>query len=868
MKNREKDETTTGHNHPVKTALINSLSPGNAHTKYKIWVIISLLILSCCALLPSIFLRSDNLLHKIYFFSILGIAAVGLVLVRTSWQKWIAYILAVFGLSLTLQLLAFDLTNTGILIYLLAWSMSVSLGYGRELFNLKWFFGFMTAVLILFAISLLFTAEIEYALWERALLVASGTFIIGINIYLWSLEAKMSSNHYSERRQKYEDIASLSEKMTAILVSQKSLEDTFFDMAKKSQPDLNLDYCMIFLKQDDTLCSVDGKETLTPGGESIVCKAFQTRENQHITDTTLSNYPSLQSFPEAKSEIAIPIFNEGIIAGVIYGGSTQKDVLRDRQVEAMCVIASFCGLKLTQQDAENSIREAERTKAEVAQYKEINELKNRFITNISHDLKTPLSLIKAPATQIVKTAGEERIRNHANYILKNTEHLLRVVNQLLQLNRIEQGMNELYLEQVGLEKLIGKVELQYRGLAEKDGINFTTHTVDETILTDSFRLEQIIHNLVHNAFRYTGPRGNIALTLSKEENNLVICVSDNGPGIPEDQLEAIFERFTKLDVNNHEGTGIGLSLVKEYTQSLGGEVKVTSTAGEGTRFTVSIPYRKVAETPAVSEENELVDLTFTGKPELLIVEDHADLNSFIALSLEEEYHCTSAFDGVEALHQIAHKLPDIIITDLMMPKMDGNDLIRKVRENDNWSHIPIIVLSAKGQIESKVELYELGADNYLVKPFDILELEAIVKATLEQRKRLKAAFQSSYLVSAGLPEQTSASLQEKHSVMVSKLIDYVNTHLDDTDLNVSTIGQELGVGRNRLQKEVKDATGLTPVELIRCIRLNRAKTLLREPGKQISEVAYQVGFNNLSYFSRSFKNEFDCLPSEWQEQQV
>ena len=854
------------HNNWLKQYLIAFLAPGNANTKYKIWIALSLIIQINCALLPSLLVREYSFLSTAIYYTTTTLALSGLLLVKTEWQKWIAYAIAVYGLSLVVILTAFDLTNTGILIYLLSWSMGVSLGYGRELFSLKWFFGFMSAVVLFFALSLLFTQHIIYEVWEKALLVVSGTLTIGINIFLWSKEAKMSSTHYSERRQKYEDISSLSEKITAILVSSDDLYLTFFDMVKASEKGLDLDYCMIFLIDDKTLRSVDQKHVVPINDKSILNVVIQTEKPNLIADTNLSSFRSLGVYPDAKSELAAPIFNSGKLEGIIYGASLEKDILRERQVEAFGVIASFCGLKLTQRDAESSIREALKTKAEVDQYKELDQLKNRFITNISHDLKTPLSLIKAPAMQIAKISTEERVRNHANYIIKNTDHLLRVVNQLLQLNRLDQGMNQLYLEDVDLAKMIQKLTIQYQGLAEKDSIQFETTGVESRVYTDSFRLEQIIHNLVHNAFRYTGQNGKIELILSIEEEDLIITVRDNGPGIPSDQLESIFQRFTKLNVNNHEGTGIGLSLVKEYSASLGGQVSVSSVLNEGTCFTVRIPNHPVNQ-ENVPMQLEVDDITvYYGKPEVLIVEDHPDLNTFIAASLEEDYHCVSAFDGEDAIKRIRQNVPDLIISDLMMPKMDGLDLIQQIRANEDWCAIPIIVLSAKGQVESKVELYEMGVDNYLVKPFDMIELEAIIKGALEQRRKLKTAFQKAYLENKSSNQESNTTEEAVFSPLVIELIAFVKAHLDDSDLNITRLGQELRIGRNRLQKEVKDATGLTPVELIRSVRLKEAKEMLRDKRRNVSEVAYSVGFNNLSYFSRAFKEEFDQLPSEWQEE--
>lgn len=861
----------------MKRYLINLLAPSNSNTKYKIWVALSLMIQVVCALVPPMILRSGNYLHDVFLYGTVGIAIASLLIIRTQWQKWIAYGLALYGLTMVFVLVAFNLTNTGILIYLLAWSMSVSLGYGRELFNLKWFFGFMSVVLVFFACVLLFAHETNFTALERAITVLSGTSIIAVNIYLWSLEARMSTNHYSERRQKYEDIASLSEKMKAILSTKKNPEQAFYTMAKESEPSLHLDYCMIYLLTENGLESVDGNEKLTEDGNSVVCASFRKKNIQINTDTSLSNFNRLITFPHAKSEIAAPIFNDGKIAGVIYGASLQKDVLRDRHSEALSVIASFCGLKLTQQDAEESIREAERTKAEVDQYKELDDLKNRFIANISHDLKTPLSLIKAPAKQIMQLTNDEKIKSLSNYVINNADHLLRVVHQLLQLNRIEKGINELYFQQVDVLNLFKKINGQYEERAYSTNIELQIESEQIMMTTDAFRLEQIIHNLLSNALRYTPSGGKIKVIAALKGARVECVVSDTGAGIPRELQEKVFDRFYKIDENNQEGTGIGLSLVQEYVQLLEGTVKLTSEKDKGTTFTLNFPLFHSASDENQEERrdtNQDLRDDSDGKPHMLIVEDHADLNQFVSSYFENTFVTHSAFDGEEGLEKMNVILPDIIITDLMMPKKDGNSFVKEVRQNDEWAHIPIIVLSAKSQAHSKIELYESGVDNFLAKPFDIEELEAVVNATLKQRKTMRDSFREKFIetpiiINTAIPVENDAIEDDAStSVTSSKLLDdlkqYVLDHLDEGELSTIEIAKMLGVGRNRFQKEIKDLSGVTPVEFIRSLRLNEAKNLLKDRSKNISEVAYAVGFSNLSYFTRSFKQEFGKLPSEIQ----
>ena len=257
---------------------------------------------------------------------------------------------------------------------------------------------------------------------------------------------------------------------------------------------------------------------------------------------------------------------------------------------------------------------------------------------------------------------------------------------------------------------------------------------------------------------------------------------------------------------------------------------------------------------------QLPDSIENSKPMLLVVEDHPELNEFICSSFEDSYSCLSAFNGQEALDLLEKFAVDIIITDLMMPEMDGNRFVKHVRRDESNGHVPIIVLSAKDYVTSKIELYEMGVDNYITKPFDIDELHAVVKSTLENRKKVRAVFGSVYLNEN--EETHNPNVLQPKNKLVEHVVAYVKENIDDSTLNVGKICEALSIGRNKLQKEIREATSLSPVEFLRSIRLHEARKLLREPGMHVSQAAYAVGFNNLSYFTRAYKHEFDELPSD------
>jgi len=394
-------------------------------------------------------------------------------------------------------------------------------------------------------------------------------------------------------------------------------------------------------------------------------------------------------------------------------------------------------------------------------------------------------------------------------------------------------------------------------------IQFNYSSEEATLSTDAFRLEQIIHNLVHNAFRYTGKDGTISLRAKTENAHLIILVEDNGAGISKEMKLKVFDRFFKIDENNHEGTGIGLSLVKEYTKSLGGKVEMESETGVGTKFIVTIPI--IANQESAPAPIEAATPSEDGKQVMLVVEDHTDLNDLICPLFEDTFQCISAFDGAEELRLIEQQLPDLIISDLMIPEMDGSEFVQTIKSDDRVEHITVVILSAKSQVENRVDLYEIGADNYLMKPFDISELNAIVLNIIEQRAKLKRRLHQAFSSDeTGLLQNSKQpqNINNPENDFLTSLQKFILKNLDNSDLNIPAIASELGVGRNKFQKLIREYTGLSAVEFIRSVRLLEAKKLLQQKKLTVSEVAYSVGFNNLSYFTRSFKAEFEVLPSE------
>lgn len=856
------------------TYVKEAVTPGGTPSRYLVWVQVILLGQVLASVLPSPQLYAPGIDVAELVLLVSALIIIGTSFFKTDRQKiWAAYGLYLVGLAVSTVTISTGVTSLSGIVFMLTWAMTLFVAERREYISFDLVTLFMVLMLISSVILLMFNPKMGVA--DNWIVLAAGGVFTALDIYLVYIDFGAKRNYYQESRKSFSNLDIFSSLLSDILSKQEKLDVLLWEVTEECVPFLQLEECVIYLydEEDDRLKQVavfgekskENKQIHNPisikPGAGIVGKAFALGEPQLVAETKLRTDYIVDDAPRA-SELAMPIMSNGKPIGVIDSEHSQSGYFKERHVQAFRIMAAFCGIKITEQRVLEQMKQAKKAKMEADRYKELDLLKNRFITNISHDLKTPLSLIKAPAMQLQKISNDPNVRKHADYILKNTEHLLRVVGQLLQLNRVDKGLNELYVEEVEMAGMMQKIGSQYHGLAEKEMTTFDYTTTPTILRTDAFRLEQILHNLIHNAFRYSGAKGAIAVKGIEHQEYYCISVTDDGPGIPLDLQSQVFERFFKADENNHEGTGIGLSLVKEYTESLGGTIVLESEIGKGTTFTIRLPFIASGEQIKKVDSPEIA--SDEGKPILLVVEDHADLNSFICDFFEERFQCLSAFDGKKALELMESHVPDLIISDLMMPEMDGNTFVQQIRVNEDFAHIPVIILSAKSQVESRIDLYEIGADNYLTKPFDISELNAVVVGVFEHRYKLRESLHKSIAmrgtsvlkgVEANSPESIEVPLLQKAKAVVLD-------QLDNSSFSVPDLALALGYGRNRLQKEVREMTGLSPVELIRSVRLAAAKELLEKKSLNVSEVAYSVGFSNLSYFTRSYKNEFGILPSE------
>lgn len=528
---------------------------------------------------------------------------------------------------------------------------------------------------------------------------------------------------------------------------------------------------------------------------------------------------------------------------------------------------------------------------------EMDQLKSRLFSNISHEFRTPLTLILGPIEEMLsKTEKKPTRRKAVKMMQRNANRLLNLVNQMLDLSKLDAGSLKLELVEKDIVKFLRVSILSFASLAEKKKINFIHKLPDEKLTTwyDPDKLEKILNNLLSNAFKFTPEGGEVKceVKLPDPGKNLVeILVQDTGKGIPADQLDRIFNRFHQVE-GSHEpkstGTGIGLSLTKELVNLLHGGIKVESELGKGTTFIVQIPVGKEhlkeseytiekrekipkpaiqADLEVVTEEEECPEGLYEGtKPEeeyplVLTVEDHADIRIHIREHLEDSFRIMEAEDGVMGLDKAVENIPDLIITDLIMPKMDGVEMCKKLKTDERTSHIPVIMLTAKASVEDRLEGLETGADAYVTKPFNIKELEVRVRKLIEQRKKLRERFSREITL-----EPKDIAITSADEKFLQRAMAIVEDHMADFEFEVRNFQDEIGMSRMQLFRKLKAITDQTPSEFIRTLRLKRAAKLIEQKFGNIAQITYEVGFNNLSYFAKCFKELYGVLPSEYKKQ--
>lgn len=525
----------------------------------------------------------------------------------------------------------------------------------------------------------------------------------------------------------------------------------------------------------------------------------------------------------------------------------------------------------------------EKQKAE--EMEKVEQLKLDFFTNISHELRIPLTLILGPLSKILKDDGvSSESKQMAVLAERNANKLLRLVNQILDFRKIESGSLQAIYKPGDLPALLETVVRAFQTEGEAKGIQISLDVDDAArgrrMLFDSDKIEKIVDNLVSNSMKFTPRGGSISVKLdilsqhTYSEGNISdsyqITVADTGKGMTEDDQKHVFERFYQSNDEKEAGigTGIGLNLVFDLAKLMDGEVLLNSKKGEGTTFRVVLPLFETSESVAEEEATENkeaadkddidpVALSGEDKPVLLIAEDNEELRKFVAIHFETRFTVVEAEDGRIALEKAEEQIPDVVITDLMMPNICGDELCNKLKHDERTSHIPIILLTAVHSKESEIESLKRGADDYITKPFDIEVLDQKVMNMMRLKEKIRSRFKIEMI-----SEPTKVVTQSPDEKFMIRAMKVIEDNLSDADFDIEKFAVEVGVSRMQLYRKMNAITGMTVKEFIRNIRIKRAKQLLEDGAMTVSEVAYNVGFKDIAYFRKCFKQQVGINPSE------
>jgi signal transduction histidine kinase/ligand-binding sensor domain-containing protein/DNA-binding response OmpR family regulator len=517
---------------------------------------------------------------------------------------------------------------------------------------------------------------------------------------------------------------------------------------------------------------------------------------------------------------------------------------------------------------------SEQERKEAERIHELDMLKIKFLTNLSHEFRTPISLILGPADKLLTEQKDKPWSGQLKMIKRNAKRLLNLVNQLLDFRKMEEQELKLNATEGELVTFIQETCDSFNDLSERKRIRFEFRSQIDKFYTsfDHDKIERILFNVLSNAFKFTHEGGKISLELSVAEKMddqsvqwVIIKVSDTGIGIPAEEKEKIFERFFQHSAGSsilNQGSGIGLSITREFVRMHNGEIDVESEPGEGTSFIIRLPFTPVADqvvTDQVPEETISVQprVIATG-PTVLLVEDNEDFRLYLKENLQAYYKIIEAVDGKDGWQKILFHHPQLVVTDISMPNMDGIQLIRKIKSDKRTNHLPVILLTALTGEKDQLIGLGTGANDYITKPFNFQILNAKINNLLTLNSTLKNTYSRQIKLSA--PESNIESDDEK---LLKEIMAYLEENLTNSRLSVEELSKHVGMSRSTLYSKILQLTGETPVEFIRSVKLDKAAVLLRKSKKNVAQIAYSVGFSTPNYFAKAFKAKFNMLPSEY-----
>lgn len=508
---------------------------------------------------------------------------------------------------------------------------------------------------------------------------------------------------------------------------------------------------------------------------------------------------------------------------------------------------------------------------------ELDTLKTRFFTNISHEFRTPLTLLLSPLQDLQK---EFPGRTIFQMMQRNAERLLSLISQLLDLSKLEAGKMEVQLQEGDLSQFLQYIFSSFESLGQDKNILFQYQQSREHQFAyfDADKIEKITTNLLSNAFKFTPENGRVQIRADYTDTSLLIEVKDYGIGIDKERLPKIFERFYQIDDStqrHYEGTGVGLALVKELVEVLGGTISVASELGRGTTFTISLPTEFLDKKPengpntlhfnntAKVSDNVLENKAANEEeyPVLLIVEDNADLRAYIRSQFESTFFIIEAKDGKDGLEKALETIPDLAICDLMMPHLDGFEFCKQLKTDMRTSHIPVVMLTAKAAMEDRLVGLELGADDYLSKPFNTDELQIRVRNLIKIRENIHQKYNAPKLLTTEVEPAIQPQTHDKE--FLEKINHVLDNNISNSTFEMDNLAKILSISSTQLRRKLKALTNQTIIEYVRNYRLDKAAQMLKNGDGSVSEIAYKVGFESLSYFSKVFQERFQQSPSDW-----
>ncbi len=688
-----------------------------------------------------------------------------------------------------------------------------------------------------------------------------GTAIIGVYYFhLYSKQLRQNDLMIEEAK----EIERTINYFSTSLFGKNSVDEILWDVAKNCIGRLGFVDCVIYLLDEEkkTLVQKAAYGTKNPNafeiyepidipiGNGIVGTVAKNSEPLIINDTS-TDERYIPDDAHRLSELAVPLIYNKKVIGVIDSEHPDKYFFKEHHLNILKTIASLCANKVIRALAEQEREQALKIQLEAEKIKSFDELKSKLFANVSHELRTPLTLIMGT----IERQLQEEDSKEWQLLRKHTDRLLRLINQLLDLSKLESGQFSLQRAPGDVIQFFHTIIDLLTSFAESQKIRLHLDAPKSPIWLgfDYDAMEKIFFNLLSNAIKFSKEGTCVKLKVNYDDS-LTVNVKDEGIGIPERELDKIFDRYYQSDSKSSIGTGLGLSLTKELVDLHGGSIQVNSAPGLGTEFIVKLPLQRM-DAPT-SEESGQVKHIEANDDFILLVEDHDEISNLIKSTLDE-FQIVRVGNGKEAIDQAEQRVPDLIITDIMMPEMDGLAYCQWVRENEMTSHIPLIMLTAKADDETKLAGLKAGADAFITKPFQAEELRTRVTNILERRKQLREKYKR--VIASDENEMVITSSED---VFLKKLIHIIEMNLSNSDFGANELSKEMALSRMQLHRKITALTDHSTSSFIRHFRLSKAAKML-EAGESVSQVAYAVGFSSLSYFTKTFKETFGSVPSAY-----